>query len=428
MSSIDKTTEESKQKAEQEKRAEIDQVLAELCIGAPSTIVKQCLQCYQYRKSLKQLKAAFMTFKLNELKETYQHMVPDDAFIPRTKESLTHSIVCKFQNYMSDKCCYCKQFYRFKHNDHPLMECRICGQEVHRPCFLKSIGENEDSRMTAHDALNKVNPYGLPFLFYICQPCSSKVIPEEVKSGQNSRNGTLPSNDERDTDTRTENSTLLNQSVMQPELHDEQNDTIDTREETETIPVMQPNVGDENLRKVKVCSFYERGVCKHGRKGESCKFAHPPFCKKFLAHGTKKGRGCDGNNCKYHHPPMCKTSLKTGTCYKQNCTKRHVKHTSFERVERKKKTLLQEQKSSSKQNDFLLEFLEKMKDDLSKQIESKIQDSLNALPLKTIQNQWPAPVVPPGHRFPQNPMMAGFYNLPQFRPIQPRGPALNAQA
>ena len=71
-----------------------------------------------------------------------------------------------------------------------------------------------------------------------------------------------------------------------------------------------------------------------------------------------------------------------------------------ERVERKKKTPLQEQKSSSKQNDFLLQFLEKMKDDLSKQLESKIQDSLNALPLKTIQNQWQAPVVPPGHIFP----------------------------
>ena len=410
--------EELKRKNEQEKRAEIDQVLAELCLDAPSTIVKQCLQCYQYGKSLKQLKAAFMAHRLNVLKDTYEHMVPENTNIPKTKESLSHSIICKFQNYMSDMCDCCKQTYRFKHNDIPLMECRVCGQEVHRPCFLKSIGEDEHSEISAHDALQKVNPLGLPFLFYICKPCASKVIPEEVVPSHNATKDETSSTGEHTIENNTADEVLNPTEPSELQALSPLSTEIDNS--TEIVETPKQKVIDTDNSKV--CSFYEKGVCKHGKKGEGCKFAHPKFCRKFLSHGKKKGRGCDGKDCQYHHPPMCQTSLNTGTCYKKNCTKRHVKNTTFEKVQSKKKADVQEKRSNSDQNDFLLEFLEKMKMDLSKEIESKFQTIFSSFQIQRNQNPWQVPVQPMVPPFQQGQMMAGLYNsnLPQFRPGLPK--------
>ena len=139
--------------SEKVKQDEINQVVAELCLNAPNTQVKQCLQNYQYGKTFKQLKAAFMVNSLKVLTETFISIVPHGTFIPKTKDSLSHNIICKVQNYLSDKCDTCKSVYRFKFGDIPLLECRICGQEAHRPCILRAVGLEEDSSISKEDLL-----------------------------------------------------------------------------------------------------------------------------------------------------------------------------------------------------------------------------------------------------------------------------------
>ena len=67
------------------------------------------------------------------------------------------------------------------------------------------------------------------------------------------------------------------------------------------------NIGDTieaKKDKTKICSFYLRGVCKHGKFGKECQFYHPKVCFKF----KKEGRdGCQrGKNCKFAHVTFCK--------------------------------------------------------------------------------------------------------------------------
>ena len=44
------------------------------------------------------------------------------------------------------------------------------------------------------------------------------------------------------------------------------------------------DVIDLNTKKksTSICSFYEKGVCKHGRKGENCHYQHPQMCRKAV--------------------------------------------------------------------------------------------------------------------------------------------------
>ena len=130
----------------------------------------------------------------------------------------------------------------------------------------------------------------------------------------------------------------------------------------------------------KVRSFYEKGLCKHGRKGELCRFSHPKMCKKFLIHGHKKGRGCNKKECSYHHPPICKSSLQSGTCYKEGCRKRHLANTAFQKPDTHQKNIpaSKQEVEVASANDatnisFLVSMLEKLKEEIAKEMESKIR-------------------------------------------------------
>ena len=388
---------EENQRSELKKRQEIDDVLAELCINAPSTQVKQCLQTYEYGKSLKQLKSAFMTYKLNTLTATYKHIVPVGYLIPKTKEKLTHSIICKVQNYLSDICESCNCSYRFKIQDSPLLECKLCGQEVHRSCFLKSIGEEETSEITALEVLGKINPYNLQNLFYICKPCAKEVVPDDsLNEGVSQQKTSSVANDEP----------LQSEMVQQNQVSEDSIDNHVTSIVVDTSASPRLNINKtvtvSNRKNDKVCSFYEKGVCKHGRKGDTCKFSHPKMCKKFLTHGYKKGRGCNKKECSDHHPPICKSSLKNGTCFKGNCKKRHVAHTIFQKSKRDGHDHVDskhEEKGSVHKSDpnnyFLGPMLEKLKEEIAKEIEYKVQSSIQAMHVQMNPLYWQTPRTPP---------------------------------
>ena len=56
--------------------------------------------------------------------------------------------------------------------------------------------------------------------------------------------------------------------------------------------------------KSKVCSFYLKGVCRHGKAGKECQFHHPKICFKFKKEGKD---GCQrGKRCQFAHVTFCK--------------------------------------------------------------------------------------------------------------------------
>ena len=65
----------------------------------------------------------------------------------------------------------------------------------------------------------------------------------------------------------------------------------------------ESGVNDVKTEK-KICSFYLRGICRHGKKGEECQFHHPKLCFKFRKNGKD---GCQrGRKCKFAHVIFCK--------------------------------------------------------------------------------------------------------------------------
>lgn len=62
-----------------------------------------------------------------------------------------------------------------------------------------------------------------------------------------------------------------------------------------------------------ICKFFLRNKCKHGEKGQECRYTHPKKCRSH-----NKPNGCKlGKTCKFWHPKNCK--------YGNDCRNRHCK-------------------------------------------------------------------------------------------------------
>ena len=115
-------------------------------------------------------------------------------------------------------------------------------------------------------------------------------------------------------------------------------DTSNDQSQTADLVVSSPEYVRNNVQTVSMpnsssastailCRFYMRKQCKHGRKGDGCKFAHPKLCLKYTTHGDMKGGCKKGSDCNFAHPQLCKGSLKTKQCIRKKCSLFHVRGT-----------------------------------------------------------------------------------------------------
>ena len=93
-------------------------------------------------------------------------------------------------------------------------------------------------------------------------------------------------------------------------------------------PLPQAQAADNIQRKVAICSFYRKGICKHGSAGKECKFRHPKVCKKLVNHGNRGELGCKvGGKCTMFHPFVCRNSQRYMECLNEHCRFLHIKGT-----------------------------------------------------------------------------------------------------
>ena len=77
------------------------------------------------------------------------------------------------------------------------------------------------------------------------------------------------------------------------------------------------------------CKYYLRGVCKHGKKGTKCTFAHPAYCFKYTNKADLPGGCKKGKECQYAHPRLCWSYKKDKICSRNNCRFYHIKGTKL---------------------------------------------------------------------------------------------------
>ena len=97
---------ESQEKLSQNE-TETEDLMAELCMHAPSDDVKFCLRNYEYGKSLQALRNHFEKVKRESLCETAFYLKLPNA--DKTNKALAHLIVCRIQNLLPDNCSLCDE-------------------------------------------------------------------------------------------------------------------------------------------------------------------------------------------------------------------------------------------------------------------------------------------------------------------------------
>ena len=372
------------------KAAEIEDLIAQLCVDAPSDAVKFCLRSYQPGKSIKQIEKDIFQSKIGILLETSEYLrIPNCK--GKTKTVLSRRILCRIQNLLPDNCGVCKNRYSIKLEECPLLECAICGQGVHRECWLNllSLGSNAPNCTYDNNIVisEYVNPHKLPGIHYICPACEETTIPPDEESQQTSYKPEAPVNDDQDASSaRPDEESQQTSDKAEAPVNDDQdapsaitatlqppiaritdntethfrpayNDTppinqleegsrnkVSTEETFNPVPEPAPNTESDNItepsnlildhainsskKSASVCRYFRRGTCRHGLRGNECKFTHPQMCRKYLQHGTHQPTGCNlGKRCKFFHPLMCMDSLRKSECYNDDCTYHHVKGT-----------------------------------------------------------------------------------------------------
>ena len=343
------------------KAAEIEDLIAELCIDAPNDAVKFCLRSYQPGKRTNQIEKDINQSKKGVLLETSKFLrIPNCE--GKTKNDLSRLILCRIQNLLPDDCGVCKNRYSIKLEECPLLECAICGQGVHRECWsnLLSLGSNASNCTYDNNIVisEYVNPLKLPGIHYICAACEETTIPRDEGKQQTSNKPKAPVNDDQDASSNvtdvlqppkvnlTENtSTQLEPAnndtphINQLEEGSRDNESTDETDNLDPEPASNvesdgrtlPNHKDATSSSEKsaaICRYFRRGTCRHGLRGTECKFTHPQMCRKYLQHGTRQPTGCNlGKRCKFFHPLMCMDSLRKSECYNDDCTYHHVKGT-----------------------------------------------------------------------------------------------------
>ena len=352
-------------------------IIAQLCFEAPNLEVRNCLRLYNPKNSIRQHKMEFGKCQKSVLVSSlrYLHVTDQDQF---TKPTCVNNLICRIQNLLPDQCNICSNEYCVKRDEISLLTCEICGQGSHNTCILDQFGvlPEEQDAFDPQQALDKLNPTGLPGLHYLCGACEESIIPDKG-AGLLKRKPVVANPSEPGKGSSVVRSIPLNdQSEEDEEVSgaDAQDTSVDGGTPAQPI----------KSKVSKICPFYRKGICRYGSSGKGCPNEHPRPCKKLLQHGNKAPNGCTLGRarCDKFHPKMCHYSLLKGVCHDSNCKLRHVTGTKKVPVEtanmdkNKKKIprdlLVGRDAASGGNSDAFLDLLSRLKVEMLEAVDARI--------------------------------------------------------
>ena len=157
------------------KADETEDLIAELCVHAPSENIKSCLRQYQYGKTILSLQKDFSKFLREDLDATAKFL--------RIKCPLEKLV--KADLFAIPKICYLTlarsvaKRYIVDLAEDALVECAI----FHRECWIQLASLNNSELVT--DILTPpsfktiYNPMNISGMFYICKPCEEISISQK---------------------------------------------------------------------------------------------------------------------------------------------------------------------------------------------------------------------------------------------------------
>ena len=142
--------------------------------------VRDCLRAYRLEAQLKSHKIAFNKFTKDVLIKslTFLNSAPEGkSWNSLLKQDIANELICRIQNLLLDNCSICGVAFATKLDEKPLLECELCGQNIHMPCLRNILGENYHENITKEEVLHIINPLGMNGVHYLCSSCSNSTIP-----------------------------------------------------------------------------------------------------------------------------------------------------------------------------------------------------------------------------------------------------------
>ena len=291
------------------------EVLAELCALATSSEIRDCIRLFDSEKSVYLMSATFNRKSKLIITSTLEYLGVESNWDDYVKPECVASLVQRLKNLLPSQCTFCNKLYVANKDDPPLLPCSRCGLEAHRKCVLHTLRIENG---TASEVRTLINPFGLSCLHYFCSDCdTSTAVPQKILL-VDKHTSKLSINNVNEATIKA--SEFPNSPFVSTKPDDKEKEEF--RE-----PPAAAKINNKNN-----CRYYMKGRCKHGIKGNACKFLHPKPCTKLLRHGYRSKYGCSkGKDCEFFHPKMCPTSLTKGECSFESCSLRHVKGTKFNR-------------------------------------------------------------------------------------------------
>ena len=368
---------------------EIKEVIAGLCVDAPSAEIRKILRLYSPDHSYKRQTSSFNNFSKKDIVQALVFLGEEQTnWNDYLKPACTKALIYRIQSLLPEECGICNEVYTVKKSDIHFLSCSVCRQEVHHKCYI-SLLSNDNGLIV-----------NTPGFHYLCQSCEKDLIPGEEKRLKKQRQQANNKHDSKNCNETScqemknfSNAKKINESVpcttnelshpkdSNPKLDDmkaKSSNSNSTNSSCEKSGHLCPTAtkiqatsregnklltecnkkltGTENgtekggskAPSKKICNQYKNNNCKFGMKGNGCQFLHPKRCTKLMKYGTKAEKGCNlGKKCTEFHPKMCSTSLARGVCYDNRCALCHVKDTRRKKIPAAEKKQWEQSKSPS---------------------------------------------------------------------------------
>lgn len=341
-------------------------IIAELCTNASDQSVKDCLRKYDSSKTTKELTSIFKKCLKTSILSTlnFLGLHPDGNVI--NKDELVDILIQRVKNFFPDLCSICENEYCFKFNDSKFLACSLCGQEVHKTCYVKAL--NELGLINEND--KNIKFLEIPGFHFLCGACEEETvltifkntksnqivplqnpvtdnspvswqIPDQTPSQETSLNNETHFDPgdiypaKRNNSPQTMNAPMqLNTQNSKP-LSNTDDDVQD--EVIETTNIIKNHRTDFMRNRIKQNKELEEPLesfsnLHHKPESSESKFDHIGYkysqneSQKVnkLCYFFEKGRckhGIKGNDCNYTHPQFCKKLMQHGTRQPNGCNK-----------------------------------------------------------------------------------------------------------
>ena len=235
---------------------------------------------------MKQGPASNLPHLIKALKFLNNTAIPNK--IPTRKDDVTHRIVCRMQNLLPDDCPFCKTRFKSQHDEKPILQCAKCGQNCHRSCIIGLLKSKINCDLTNENELDQeqiqklINPLSFPGIHYLCKSCEEDVVPSELlRTYPDERNEEIES---EPVDTAPDNS-IIEKNIPLPSTSTElstNGTSTSNADASSNIPPSDTTSTKKTIEKNPVtCRYYKKSTCRHGIKGDECRFTHPELCQKI---------------------------------------------------------------------------------------------------------------------------------------------------